>query len=67
MIYDINGNALTDNFSTSEKTKLAGIASGAEVNVQSNWTTSDSTSDAFILNKPTLGDMASMDVVEVTS
>lgn len=32
--------------------KLATIAQGAEVNVQSNWAESDSSSDAFILNKP---------------
>ena len=40
----------TNDYTTTEKNKLAGIASGAEVNVQSNW---DATSgDAFILNKP---------------
>jgi hypothetical protein len=38
--------------SSSDKTKLNGIAAGAEVNVQANWTEADSGSDAFILNKP---------------
>jgi hypothetical protein len=38
--------------SSTDKTKLDGIASGAEVNVQSNWTEADTGSDAFILNKP---------------
>ena len=33
--------------------KLAGIAVGAEVNVQSDWNITDTTSDAFIKNKPT--------------
>lgn len=33
--------------------KLAGIAAGAEVNVQSDWSATDSASDAFIKNKPT--------------
>lgn len=33
--------------------KLAGVATGAEVNVQSDWTTTDTTSDAYIKNKPT--------------
>ena len=33
--------------------KLAGIATGAEVNVQSDWSATDSASDAFIKNKPT--------------
>lgn len=43
-----------ENFTLSEKTKLAGIESGAEVNVQSDWNESDSLSDSFILNKPTI-------------
>ena len=40
--------------SSSDKSKLNGIASGAEVNVQSDWNVSDSSSDAFIKNKPTI-------------
>ncbi len=39
--------------SAADKTKLDGVATGAEVNVQADWSESDSTSDAFILNKPT--------------
>lgn len=39
------------NFTTTEKNKLAGIASGAEVNVQSDWNATSG--DALILNKPT--------------
>lgn len=34
--------------------KLATIESGAEANVQSNWTEADPTSDAYIQNKPTI-------------
>jgi len=41
-----------------EITRLLGIATGAEVNVQSDWTESNSISDAFIKNKPTLGTAA---------
>lgn len=41
-------------FTSTEKTKLSGIASGAEVNVQSNWNETDTTSDAYIQNKPTI-------------
>ena len=37
-----------------ERTKLTGIETGAEVNVKANWNESDSASDAFIQNKPTL-------------
>ena len=44
--------------SASDKTKLDGIASGAEANVQSDWTEGDSSSDAYILNKPTLATVA---------
>lgn len=41
----------TNDYTTDEKTKLAGIAAGAEVNVQSDWNAT--TGDAFIANKPT--------------
>ena len=39
-------------------TKLDGISSGAEVNVQANWSESSNTSDAFIQNKPSLSTVA---------
>ena len=39
---------------SAERTKLTGIETGAEVNVQVDWNESDSASDAFIQNKPTL-------------
>lgn len=49
---DTNG---TDRLMTAaEGTKLAGIAAGAEVNVQADWNEADSTSDAYIANKPTI-------------
>lgn len=35
-----------------DKTKLDGITSGAEPNVQADWNETDSTSDAYIKNKP---------------
>jgi hypothetical protein len=45
----------THKFMTSaEKTKLSGIATGAEVNVQSDWNVTSTSSDAFIKNKPTI-------------
>lgn len=51
----VSGKGLsTNDYTTAEKNKLAGIASGAEVNVQSDWSVTDSTSDAFIKNKPTI-------------
>ena len=49
----VSGKGLSDqNFTAAEKTKLAGIAAGAEVNVQSDWNQSDTTADDFIKNKP---------------
>ena len=44
---------------SSDKNKLDGIASGAEVNVQTDWNVSDSSSDAFLKNKPTIPSSAS--------
>jgi hypothetical protein len=43
-------------FSSTDKTKLDGIAAGAEVNVNADWNASSG--DAQILNKPTLGTAA---------
>lgn len=37
---------------SAQAAKLDGIAAGAEVNVQPNWDETDSTSDAYIRNKP---------------
>ena len=44
----------TEDYTTEEKTKLAGISEGAEVNVQSDWNETDTTSDAYIANKPAI-------------
>ena len=52
-----------NNYTSTEKSKLSGIASGAEVNVQSNWNEADSTADAYIANKP---DIDSLKVLVVT-
>lgn len=49
---EANKRLMTD----TEGTKLAGIASGAEVNVQSDWSVTDTGSDAYILNKPAVPD-----------
>lgn len=56
-----DGNFVTDanyvhtdnNFTTTLKNKLNGIATGAEVNVQSDWSVTSTSSDAYIKNKPT--------------
>ena len=46
--------SVTNEFTDVHEAKLAGIDAGAEVNVQANWDESDSNSDTFIQNKPTL-------------
>jgi hypothetical protein len=63
--YDGNGDLLPQGwtrhsfnsvqFSESDKTKLDNIASGAEVNVQADWAETGTTNDAYIKNKPTIG------------
>ena len=40
--------------SSAHYTKLEGIAAGAEVNVQSNWTQTNSSADDYIKNKPAI-------------
>jgi hypothetical protein len=45
-----------NNYTTTEKSKLAAIAAGAEVNVNADW--NSISGDAQILNKPTLGTAA---------
>ena len=47
-----------NNFTTALKNKLEGIESGAEVNVQSDWSQSDNTADDYIKNKPNLAAVA---------
>ena len=50
----VDGKGLsTCDFTNEEKAKLSSIPSDAEANVQSDWNETDTTSDAFILNKPT--------------
>ena len=54
-----NGKGLsTNDYTTAEKEKLGGIAAGAEVNVQSDWSQSDDSKDDFIKNKPTIPDVS---------
>ena len=43
-----------NNYTHSDKTKLNGIAAGAEVNVQADWDVTDTSSDAYINHKPTI-------------
>ena len=54
IVTDANYVHTDNNFTTTLKNKLDGIASGAEVNVQANWNETNSSSDAYIRNKPTI-------------
>ena len=51
-VSDANYVHTDNNFTTALKDKLNGIATGAEANVQSDWNVTDTSSDAFIKNKP---------------
>ena len=52
-VAQVSGKGLsTEDFTTALLNKLNGIEAGAEVNVQADWSVSDTTSDAYIANKP---------------
>jgi len=55
----------TNDYTTAEKTKLAGVATGAEVNVNANWNATSG--DAQILNKPTIPAAADGSETKVTA
>jgi len=59
---DIGDGTTYKQYSATEKTKLSGIATGAEVNVQSDWTQATDTTDDYIKNKPTLGTAAAENI-----
>ena len=50
----------TEDYTSTEKTKLSGIATGAEVNVQADWNEASDLSDAYIKNKPTIPSIANL-------
>lgn len=52
LVQDADYTHTDNNFTDADKTKLTGIESGAEANVQSDWTETDTSSDAYILHKP---------------
>ena len=55
LVVKVAGKGLsTEDFTTDDKNKLGGIASGAEVNVQADWNEADSSQDDFIKNKPVI-------------
>lgn len=62
----VNGKQLsTNDFTNEQKTKLEGIASGAEVNIQSDWNETDTTSDAYIKNKPVISELTANEIQDI--
>lgn len=57
----------TNDYTAAEKSKLAGIAAGAEVNIQADWSVTDAASDAFVKNKPSKLSQFSNDAGFITS
>lgn len=56
----VTGKVLSSNdYTTEEKTKLSGIATGAQKNVQADWNATSG--DAFIKNKPTIPSAVTVD------
>lgn len=53
----------TNDFTSTEKTKLAGIEAGAEKNVQGDWTQNDTTADDHIKNRTHYVEFVSTSVV----
>jgi len=51
---DSSETSTNKHFTASDEIKLDNIESGAQVNVQSDWNSTDTGSDAYIRNKPTL-------------
>ena len=51
----VTGKGLSENdFTNADKSKLNGIAAGAEVNVQADWAQGNTGADDYIKNKPTI-------------
>lgn len=57
----------TNDYTNAEKTKLEGIAAGAEVNVQADWNQTTNTADDYIKNKPTIPAAAEGSETKVTA
>lgn len=52
--YALHAKTAKNGITTEQTAKLAGVAEGAEVNVQANWNQTTNTADDYIKNKPTI-------------
>ena len=66
LVQDADYTHTDNNFTDADKSKLAGIEAGAEANVQSDWTESNTASDAYILHKPSVKPVAAGDNITIT-
>jgi len=66
LVQDPNYVHTDNNFTNADKSKLDGIEAGAEVNVQADWSQSDSSADDYIKNKPTIYDPTFLVTYDVT-
>lgn len=57
----------TNDFTTAYMNKLDGIAANAEVNVQADWNETNTSSDAYIKNKPTIPNAITIDTATSTT
>lgn len=57
----------TNDFTTAEKNKLAGIQAGAEVNVQADWNQTNVDADDYIKNKPSIGVYTAGDNIQISA
>jgi len=63
----ITANTAKVGITTAQSTKLAGIADGAQVNVQADWNQATNTADDYIKNKPTIPAAADGSETKVTA
>ena len=57
----------TNDFTNADVTKLNGIESGAEVNVQADWNQTNVDADDYIKNKPSIGVYTAGDGIDITN
>ena len=57
----------TNDFTTAEKSKLAGIEAGAEVNVQADWNQTNVDAPDYIKNKPSIGVYTAGNGIDITN
>lgn len=66
LVQDADYHHTDNNFTDNDKDKLDNIEAGAEVNVQSDWTETDSSEDAYIKHKPGTKPVAAGDNITIT-